>query len=409
MRATRVPSLLLAILGALATAPLCVAQSGAGPVFKVLHAFSGRGDGGGLWGSLVLDGQGDLFGTTFFGGPKGAGTVFEMTPQSNGTWALTTIHAFSGNQGPGGSTAGLIFDSEGNLYGSTGGGSQPYLFGTVFELKPSTSGWNLFLLHGFGSQDQAKGPYGGVAMDQVGNVYGVGGSAFKLSRGPSGWQETILHQFDCLNGDGCDVFDHPILDAEGNLYGTTQHGGTSKNCDAGCGTVFELQHLPDGTWKESILRSFGSTGDGAFPGVGALIIDKAGNLYGTTDIGGTLGGGTVFKLMRGANGQWGETILHNFALDGTGDHVSTGVVMDAAGNLYGTTIAGGDPNCGCGVVYKLFQCADGTWMYTVLHRFTGLDGAEPDANLIIDGKGNLYGTTPVGGVHGAGVVFEVTP
>jgi uncharacterized repeat protein (TIGR03803 family) len=410
MRVTRA-LLVFAVLVAFAAFPVCTAQSGVGPVFKVLHAFGGSGDGIALWGSLLLDSQGNLYGTTFTGGPKLGGTVFELSPQADGNWKETIIAAFNGNKGPAGSTAGLIFDPAGNLYGTTQTGGANRQFGTVFRLSPLPGGWSATVLLNFPLFQGGCCPYGGVVMDASGNLYGATFSAFKLSPTSSGgWRPTILHNFTGLNGDGSGPFAGLILDAEGNLYGTTEHGGTSKNCGEGCGTVFELQHLPDGSWKEIILRSFGSTGDGAFPGVGALIIDKAGNLYGTTDVGGALGGGTVFKLTRETNGLWRETILHNFAVgDGNGDHVSTGVVMDTAGNLYGTTIAGGDPNCGCGVVYKLSQCGDGSWMYTVLHTFTGLDGAEPDANLILDGKGNLYGTTPVGGANGGGVVFEVTP
>jgi uncharacterized repeat protein (TIGR03803 family) len=137
-------------------------------------------------------------------------------------------------------------------------------------------------------------------------------------------------------------------------------------------------------------------------------MDSSGSLYGTTDVGGPAGYGTVFKLTPQANGRWKETILHSFTQGTNGDHVSAGVVFDRAGNLYGTTIGGGT-QCDCGVVYKLAPQANGKWNYTVLHRFTGADGAQPDANLIVDDKGNLYGTTPTGGAGGAGVAFEITP
>jgi uncharacterized repeat protein (TIGR03803 family) len=276
-------------------------------------------------------------------------------------------------------------------------------------MKLSSNAWKLSVIRGFGHNDQGDGPYGGVVTDPVGNLYGVGGWAFELSPGSQGWREILLHSFDCQHGDGCGVLDHPILDAAGNLYGTTEHGGTSKNCGGGCGTVFELQHMPDGKWKETILHSFGSLGDGAFPGVGALILDSGGNLYGTTDIGRPNGYGTVFKLTLGSSGRWTETILHSFTQGKDGDHVSAGVVMDKEGNFYGTTIAGGSSQCDCGVVYKLAPSSDGKWNYSVLHRFTGYGGAQPDANLILDDQGNLYGTTATGGANGGGVVFEVTP
>jgi uncharacterized repeat protein (TIGR03803 family) len=376
----------------------------------VLHAFTGGKDGGGLWGSLLLDRHGNVYGTTYFGGPKMAGgTVFKLTSKANGRWSLSTLHAFGGSGDGGASTAGLIFDPAGNLYGTTRlGGSHGY--GIVFQLRPvARGGWAEKVLYNFSFYGDGCCPYAGVVMDGVGNLYGTAGSAFDLSPGRKRWTETILHSFTCQHGDGCGPFAGLILDATGNLYGTTEHGGTSKNCGSGCGIAYELRHMPDGTWKETILHSFGNSGDGAFPGVGALVFDKSGNVYGTTDIGGPNGYGTVFKLTSGSDGRWKETILHGFTQGADGDHVSAGVVMDKAGNLYGTTIAGGDPNCDCGVVYKLSPGSNGKWTYTVLHRFTGYDGAEPDANLILDNKGNLYGTTATGGAHGGGVVFQVTP
>jgi uncharacterized repeat protein (TIGR03803 family) len=213
-----------------------------------------------------------------------------------------------------------------------------------------------------------------------------------------------------MNGDGNGPAAGMRLDAAGNLYGTTEQGGSSKNCGGGCGTAYEIQHLPDGTWKESVLHSFGSsTIDGAFPGFAdKLTVDTAGNVYGTAG-GGTGGHGVIFRMTRGANGVWKETVLHSIYQAVNGDGPSSGVVMDSAGNLYGTTIAGGSASCDCGVVFKLSPGANGVWTYTVLHRFTGSDGAEPDANLTLDSAGNIYGTTATGGAGGAGVVFEITP
>jgi len=137
-----------------------------------------------------------------------------------------------------------------------------------------------------------------------------------------------------------------------------------------------------------------------------LVLDSEGRLYGTTDVGGATGNGTIYRLTPQSGGRWKETILYSFKGGAGGQEPSAGVVMDQAGNLYGTTIGGG---CGCGVVYKLAPQAGGKWKYTLLHTFVGSDGAQPDANLILDGKGNLYGTTATGGAGGAGVAFELTP
>jgi uncharacterized repeat protein (TIGR03803 family) len=248
-----------------------------------------------------------------------------------------------------------------------------------------------------------------MVMDKAGNLYGGAGSVFELSSGTDGWKLAILHSFLLRKGDGQGTVGAVSLDATGSVYGITEQGGSSTRCGGGCGIVYEVQHLPDGTWKESILHSFNAYNDGSFPAFGdKLAIDKAGNLYGTAG-GGAGGHGVIFRMNRGANGVWKETVLHSIWQAANGDHPSSGVVMDSAGNLYGATIAGGTASCGCGVVYKLSPNPNGTWTYTVLHRFTGFDGAEPDANVTLDDKGNIFGTTATGGAGGAGVVFEITP
>jgi uncharacterized repeat protein (TIGR03803 family) len=304
----------------------------------------------------------------------------------------------------------MMFDSVGNLYGTTRLGGA-YDYGTVFELTPQSDGsWDETVLHSFDKQDRVTTPYAGVVMDPSGNLFGTGaGWAYELSPGSSGWTLTGLHSFTCEHGDGCGPIAGVILDAAGSLYGTTQHGGSSKNCGGGCGTVYQLTPTSGGKWKETVLHRFQAGGGGAGPGVGTLALDRYGSLYGTTGGGGT-GSGVVFRLSPGTDGHWRETVLYDIPGGAAGDHPSAGVVMDKAGNLYGTTIAGGDPNCDCGVVFKLAPPeGKGKWKYTVLHRFTGYDGAQPDANLVLDSQGNLYGTTATGGAGGYGVAFEVIP
>jgi len=282
--------------------------------------------------------------------------------------------------------------------------------GIVYELTNGAHGWGEKVLHRFGPTDDACCPYAQLTMDGNGKLYGTGGgAAYELSPGTNSWTEAILHVFNGKNGDGLGPAAGMRLDAAGNLYGTTEGGGSSKNCGGGCGTVYEIQHQTNGTCKRIILHSFNAYNDGAFPGFAdKLIVDKAGNPYGTA-IGGQSSHGVIYHMYRTASGQWKENVLYNIATASDGDNPSSGVVMDSAGNLYGTTIAGGDASCDCGVVYKLAPGANGTWTYTVLHRFTGYDGAEPDANLTLDSAGNIYGTTATGGAGGAGVVFEITP
>jgi len=211
--------------------------------------------------------------------------------------------------------------------------------------------------------------YAGPAMDRAGNLYG---STFKGGAGDCGVGCGVVYQ---LQPPGAPVA--PGLDL----------------------------------WREHILHRFGILPqDGAFPGNGALAIDSQGNLYGTTNVGGNGGYGIVYKLVRNvaasSGSQWPEVIIHDFLVGGGGDY-PVGVILDQAGNLYGATALGGSPLCECGVVYKLSPQPDGIWQYTLLHTFDGSDGFNPAANLTIGPDGNLYGTTVVGGQYGGGVVFQI--
>jgi uncharacterized repeat protein (TIGR03803 family) len=387
---------------AVATGPT---KAWAAPKYKVLRAFTGGNDGGGLWGSLVFDTRGNLYGTTSGAGAYGQGIVFKLALGSNGKWTETVLHNFpsfpNDGQGP---TSNLTVDAGGNLYGTAAGGGEHHS-GVAFKLAKGS--WVESILYSFCAKPKCSdggSPYAGLVRDKTGNMFGTGYAAFELSPGSDGWKEVALHDFACRNKDGCEPLAGVILDAAGNVYGTTEMGGNPR-CGGGCGTVYQLRPTSGG-WKEHILHDFGAIGDGAVPGVGALILDSAGNLYGTTGGGGTTGNGTVFKLTLGASSRWKETILHSFTGGANGIEPTAGVVMDKAGNLYGTTSAGGTNSCGCGLIYKLVPGSNGKWTYTVLHRF---DGAGPNANLIMDSKGNLYGTTTTGGAGGYGVAFELAP
>lgn len=384
---------------------LCVPQALAKPKFKILHGFSGK-DGAGLWGNLILDKNGNLYGPTGGGGPHSYGTVFKLTPKPDGKWTHTILHSFDPNDHhPFAPHGGMVFDSYGNLYGTTEEGG-PTDYGTVFELEQGVGGWTFRTVHSFNFRNGAA-PWGTLAIDSAGNLYGEAGVIFKLSQGSKGWRERVLYLPPGTNLDG------PIRDQAGNLYGTTENGGA--HClPQGCGTVYEVMRMGGGKWQHRILHSFGAfRNDGISPPEGQLAIDQSGSLYGTTFTGGTnrcvTGCGTIFKLTPDNSGHWKETILYNFRNDTTGNGPAAGVVVDGVGNIYGTTMYGGSPLCGCGVVYKLAPTLDGKWQYKVLHRFLYSDGAQPAANLILDKKGNLYGTTPIGGPGGLGVVFEITP
>jgi uncharacterized repeat protein (TIGR03803 family) len=269
------------------------------------------------------------------------------------------------------------------------------------------------VLHNF-NNDGTDGvsPWAGLIFDAAGNLYGtarIGGAytqgmVFELIPAAGGtWTEKVLHNFD--GTDGGNPTAGLILDTAGNLYGTTVVGGTY-----GHGTVFELSPAAGGTWTEQVLYSFNSNGtDGVLPAAG-LIFDAAGNLYGTTSAGGSYSGGTVFELTPAAGGTWTEKVLYSFGNDADGATPYAGLIFDAAGNLYGTTFYGGGTYA-LGTVFELTPAAGGTWTEKVLHSFTGngTDGANLSAGLIFDAAGNLYGTTTDGGTIGGGTAFELTP
>jgi uncharacterized repeat protein (TIGR03803 family) len=420
---------------AIAALNLVVVQTlQASPKYRVLHGFGASGDGAGLWSSVTLDAHGNLYGATSGGGEYGSGTLFRLQPDKHSSWTENILYSFRINDPDGsGPNGGLIQDAQGNWYGTAKGGA--YNSGTVFALSHDQNGWSVSLLYTFGDESGDGGaPTAGLAMDVSGNLYGTApygaSTAFQLTFADGSWNEVLIHNFGVKKGDGAAPFAGLILDGSGNLYGATRDGGTG--CvGEGCGTVYELIPTAKGAWKEKVLHRFDNNGkDGVEPGWGMLALDASGSLYGTTEGGGTnscfagpnwiaaasrlepesgngIGNcGTIFKVSK--EGNWKESVLYSFQGGSRGSGPGAGVVMDKSGNLYGTTVYAGS-GCGCGVVYKLGPVKHGKWKYTVLHTFQGFDGAQPDANLIIDGKGNLYGTTATGGILGGGVVFEITP
>ncbi len=351
----------------------------------VLYSFQGDGDGISPSGNLVFDGKGNLYGTTEVGGPgnclNGCGTVFELSPpaEKGGEWTETILYSFKGGDDGHLPEAGLIFDGSGNLYGTTfwGGGSNcgGYGCGTAFELSPP-------------------------------------------AEPGSPWTETILHHFPGgtsldASGPSCTL----VPDRSGNLYGTTGFGGQLSN-----GAVFELTPpiKAGGAWTESVIYSFtGVDGDGSSPHAG-VTFGPDGALYGTTSGAGASIGGTVFRLAPPAEqgGTWTETVIYSFTLQADGGNPFGGLIFDTKGNLYGTTLVGGDYSCnegfndGCGVVFKVVppKVEGEKWEETALHGFAGgSDGMEPSGQLILGKAGLLYGMTESGGTSNAGIVFSVVP
>jgi uncharacterized repeat protein (TIGR03803 family) len=386
---------------------------------RVLYAFNNT-DGYQPLGSLIFDASGNLYGTTYEGGANGAGTVFELEPKAGGGWTESVLYSFctlsSCTDGANPYFVPLIFDVTGNLYGTTLSGGT-YGDGTVFELTPAAGGgWTETVLHSFANNStDGYQPASGLIFDTSGNLYGTTGhggdvcdcgTVFELTPAAGGsWTETVLHSFG-HGTDGINLYAGLIFDTSGNLYGPTQNGGAYRS-----GTVFELTPAAGGSWTETVLYSFGGT-NGANP-YGPLTFDAAGNLYGTTEYGGAYSSGTVFRLKPKVSGGWTEKVLHNFQNNGTDGYLpDAGLIFDASGNLYGTTPLGGDTCSNCGTVFELEPKAGGGWTEKVLHNFSdnGKDGINPQNGLIFDAAGNLYGTTNFGGLHGNyGTVFEITP
>jgi uncharacterized repeat protein (TIGR03803 family) len=390
----------------------------ASDTFTVLYNF----DGNGYFpvGNLIFDSAGNIYGTAAWGGlenpncPFNCGVVFELSP-SGGGWNFEVLYRFTGSA-DGGEPHGRLTLDKGNLYGTTylGGtvdeDSCPTGCGTVFELSPSGSGWTFTLLHSFVGLD-GLAPWTGLTPDSAGNLYGTttgggsggAGTVFELSSVNGNWTFSTLYALANSGTEGELPFSDLVIDETGNIYGAAQQGGSSKS-SCYCGTVFELSPS-DGTWKFTLLHAFKGRihKDGGLPW-GALTIDSAGNLYGTTFEGGTTCDcGTVFKMSQ-TSGKWKEQVLYRFSEPNDGEPLG-GVTMDKTGNLYGTT------HDGNAEIFMLSPHPKGSgWKFTSL--FTPQDsddGGAPYAGVTLDASGNLYGTTTIGGLYSCGTLFELSP
>jgi uncharacterized repeat protein (TIGR03803 family) len=384
--------------------------------FSVLYHFCSKQNcSDGRWpnAGLISDLAGNLYGTTSAGGATcrlyGCGTVFKVAP--DGT--ETVLHAFTASNDGSGPYSGLIANADGNLYGTTatggsdGCGGIDYGCGTLFRI--SAAG-NEKVLYAFGGGSDGAYPMAGVVADKKGNLYGTtsdggGGTQCIVQFGGCGTvfridrkgRETVLYAFSG-GSDGANPLAGLVIDKAGNLFGTTAYGGNTSACNQGaspgCGTVFEI--AADGT--EKTLYPFNGGNDGWSP-VASLTEDKDGNLYGTTEAGGSttacngVGCGIVFEIAPSGT----ETILYDFTGGNDGAHPAAGVLRDKRGNLYGTTLAGGAG--GQGTVFKLSTKRG----LSVLNAFTG-EGGAPTANLLAGPDKLLYSTTQYGS---DGTVFQV--
>lgn len=386
--------------------------------FNVLYAFTGGMDGAYPSDGVTIDAGGNLYGTNYSGG-AGYGTVYSLK-HAGSSWVVFPLYSFSGGSDGANPWTRVNLGPNGSLYGSTFAGGIPGCAfqgrngcGVIFNLKPHSHSvctnipcpWDESVLYSFTGGSDGWLPEGDLLF-QSGNIIGTTqdggvynncngftgcGVVFQLTPSGSSWTESVLWSFG--NGtDGVIPLSGVVPDRSGNLYGAALAGGTY-----GYGGVYQL--TPSLT--ESVIYSFSGAADGYFAG-GGVILDQSGNIYGTTIEGGSGGGGSAYELT---NGTWAYNLVYSFSGGPTGAYDK--FTMDQAGNLYGATADNGA--YGYGAVFKLTPSGGGTWTYTSLHDFTnGNDGAYPNASLVFDADGNIYGTANSGGANNYGVVFEIS-
>jgi uncharacterized repeat protein (TIGR03803 family) len=401
---------------------------------EVIYSFKGGVDGAVPLSDLALDSEGNLYGTTSQGGTTvtsrcgraGCGTVFELK-RSQGGWKEQVLYSFTGGDDGYLPVGGVIFDKAGNLYGTDGEGGSAY-GGTVFKLTPNPlGGWTESTIYAFTKDGNAGySPQANLIFDAEGNLYGTTtrdnnplcanygcGAVFELTPKSDGtWTEITLYEF-AGSPDGGSPSSELVL-VSGELYGMTGSGGTG-SCvfgyldigGPGCGTVYKLSPSSGGGWTETVLHSF-MRGEGfAIYPSGRVLFDKAGHLFGTALAGGD-GYGTIFELLDTQKKGWKEEELHIFFGNPDGIRPIGGMVTDKNGDFFGVTY-GIQLAEGSGTVFELEYSKVG-WKERVLHRFSGTtDGLQPSAGLVSDSQSHFYGTTAAGGSRGLGTVYEIAP
>ncbi len=339
--------------------------------------------------------------------------------QPVGAQTYSVVHNFTGGSDGANPIAGVTLDRSGNIYGTTSAGGRMG-FGTVFRVVRSGPNWLFYLVYTFNGLTQnstdGSAPYARVVIGPDGYLYGTThsggqgqgcralhgcGTVYSVRPKPGNiwvpWQETVLYNFGTYDGSNPDYGDL-VFDQAGNLYGTTRNGGEYLQ-----GAVYELS--PNGgTWMEKVLYSFGGQPDGATP-LSGPVFDQAGNLYGTTYAGGANGSGTVYQLKPPGSG-WTENILHSFQNGSDGVAPTGDVSFDQSGNLYGATQSGGA--AGGGTLFELTSLSGGSWSLSTLYGFLGTAFGGAYRTVAMDAAGNLYGTTSGDGAHPWGSVYKLT-
>lgn len=396
----------------LAAALLPTAQA---QTFAVLYSFTGGLDGASPWGQLATDSAGNFYTGTMEGGNNtGSGAAIKLKAVSDG-WLMQPLYDFNGGSGDGVQPQ-VAVAPDGSVFGATQAGGLASC-GIVFQLRPSPTPpitalarWNETILHTFAGGSDGCNSFSPPIIDPAGNLYGTtadgggpnfAGVVYELVRSGETYTERILHTFS--GPDGAVPGAGLIADSSfTNLYGVTQIGGS-----AGYGTVFRLTYNGS-DWTETVLYNFHNSSDGQQPQAG-LAMDASGNLYGSAGLGGTGGGGTVFELMP-SGGSYTFRLLYALQCDYPsciGPYLGY-LTLDSADNIYGTTLNEGAHTFGS--VFELTP-SGGNYTFTDLHDFSlgSDDGGFPDGGVIRDAAGNLYGTAVDGGTYSSGIIFRITP
>jgi uncharacterized repeat protein (TIGR03803 family) len=373
----------------------------------------GGGDGSYFDTELVMDKSGNLYGTSVAGGDFSSGNVFQLTPAGKG-WNLTVLYSFTSGRDGAQPYKGVTLDSHGDLYGTTvtgGSGGCDGGCGVVYKLTHAHGSWSQSVLYSFTGGSDGAGPGSPVVFDKQGNLFGTAptkgakgfGTIYELKPNKNGsWKLAVIHTFTGGSDGAGGSAGRLLFDAKGNIYGVATSGGAY-----GSGTAYQLSSV-QGQWKLKTLYAFKGQPDAGFP-YGGLTFDSAGNLYGTNYYDGKNDIGGVFELSP-VGGKWKETVLHSFTGGSDGSESLSTLVSDAGGNLYGTTIDGGDLACNCGTIFKLAAGAKGLRKYSVVYRFKGApDGAHLYAGMVPDSTGRFYGITLQGGSANIGAIFKFIP
>jgi uncharacterized repeat protein (TIGR03803 family) len=424
----------------LAVLPASVALGGnvlaQAQTLTTIHSFTGANGDGEYpypYGHLPFNSNGALYGTTAGGGASQSGIVYQLVPQGS-NWTENVLYTFAGGADGRQPSVGVVFDANGNLFGTTSFGGNLQACGggcgTVFEVSPPAQPggvWTHTVLYTFQGSFDGQSP-GEVVFGLDGSLYGTTasggtpgvlchsnsrikygcGTVFRLtppSGGSGAWTKTIIHTFPASSADGTTPSSEITFDNSGNIYGVTGYGGASH-----FGTAWLL--TPNGsTWSETLLHTFSGGSDGGYPG-GTLVAGTNGVFYGTASYSGVANAsGVVFQLTQ-SGGVWSEKVLHTFpAFNGDGTTPASTMAIDASGNLYGTTDFGGSTACnlGCGTVFKLAPpSGSGSWTESVLHDWAN-SGQNPNATFVTLHNGLLFGVTTYLGSADLGSVFTLTP